>query len=46
VLANIAASAELLVIKRCKAAKALFSNAFKYLLQSSNLAFLAIDIKA
>jgi hypothetical protein len=46
VLANIAASAESLVVKRCKAAKALFSNALEYLLRSSNLALLAADIKA
>jgi hypothetical protein len=46
VLANIVASAESLVIKRCKAAKALFGNVLEYLLRSSNLAFLAANIKA
>jgi hypothetical protein len=45
-LANVAASAESLVVECYKAAKALFGNAFEYLLQSSNLALLATDIKA
>jgi len=46
VLANIAASAESLVVKHYKAARALFSNILEYLLQSSNLALLATNIKA
>ena len=45
-LANVAASAESLVVECCKVAKALFGNALEYPLRSSDLALLAVDIKA